>query len=62
VPVAAVEPAVDDGDVGPELADAGRVEPADLELDDDVAQLLDQAQQGIPTSQFKVRPASGDVC
>ena len=46
VPVGAAQPVVDDRDVGPELADVGRAELADLELDDDVAQLLDGEHSG----------------
>jgi len=36
VPVAAAQPVVDDRYVSAELADVRRVEPADLQLDDDV--------------------------
>ena len=48
VPVGAAEPVVDDGDVGAELADVAGVEAADLELGDDVAQLLDEAEPALP--------------
>ena len=50
VPVGAAQPVVDDRDVGPELADVGRAELADLELDDDVAQLLDGEHSESSTS------------
>jgi len=47
VPVDAPQPVVHDRDVGAVLTDVGGVEPADLEFDDDVAQLLDVEQQQV---------------
>jgi len=38
---------VDEGDVGAEQADVSRFEPADLELDDDLAQVVDVEEQQV---------------
>jgi len=46
VPVRPSQPVVDDCDAGAESADVGRVELAELQLDDDVA-LLDREQQQV---------------
>jgi len=47
VAVGLAQAVVDEGDVGAEQADVSRFEPADLELDDDLAQVVDVEEQQV---------------
>ena len=57
----ATEPSLDEGDVGAQLPGVAGFEVADLEFDDDVAQLLDVEQEQVDDELLAAADVEGDL-